>query len=178
MENPTLVLVFLAVIALASLLQAAFVAALAIGLRKGGRKVEELEDRMANDVLPRLGQISRAAEQAAALSGQAVHQAHRMDVVVGDAAVRVERAVDRASARIETLVEDAGDRLVVGVSRRASRGRVGRALRRAGAFALGVQKAMAVIEQLGPTNGHGRGRPVDEDDDPDGDDDPAIPSPD
>jgi hypothetical protein len=38
---------------------------------------------------------------------------------------------------------------------------------------------MAVFEQLGPTNGHGRGRPPEGDDDPDLDeDDPAVPSPD
>jgi hypothetical protein len=179
MESSSLVLVFLAVIALASVMQAAFVAALAVFLRKGGRKVEALEDTMASEVLPRLGQISKAAGKAAELSGDAVRQAHRMDVVVGEAALRMERAVDRASRRIEHLVEDTGDRLAAGASRRASRGRVGRALRRAGAFALGVQKAMAVFEQLGPTNGHGRGRPPEGDDDPDLDeDDPAVPSPD
>jgi hypothetical protein len=175
MQDSTLVLVFLSVIALASLMQAAFVAALAIGVRKGRQKVDELEERLGGDVLPRLRQISRAAEKAAEASGQAVVQAHRMDGVVQDATARVEEAVDRATTKIERLVDGAGERLVDGVRERASRGRLGRAVAQAGAFARGMQRAMDVFEQLGPTNGHGRARPEDDEDEDQG---PAIPSPD
>ena len=89
MEHSTLALVFLSVIALASLMQAAFVAALAIGLRKGRQKVDALEDRLSGDVLPRLRQIARAAEKAADASGQAVAQAQRMYAVVQNATLRV-----------------------------------------------------------------------------------------
>jgi hypothetical protein len=174
MEHSTLVLLFLSVIALASLMQAAFVAALAIGMRRGRQKVDALEDRLSGDVLPRLRQVARAAEKAADASGQAVAQAHRMDAVVQDATQRVEDAVDRASTNIERLVDGAGERIVDGMRERASRGRFGRAVAQAGAFARGMQRAMDVFEQLGPTNGHGRAR-ADEDEE---DDEPAIPSPD
>lgn len=175
MEDQNLVIAFLSVIALASLMQAGFVAALAIGVRMGRRKVEVLEGRLSDDVLPRLRQISKAAEKAAEASGKAVLQAQRMDAVVEDATSRVETAVDRASTRIERLFDGAGDRLVEGVRERATRGRMGRALAQAGAFARGMQKAMEVYEQLGPTNGHGRGHAPGDDED---EDESAIPRPD
>ena len=150
-----LAVVFLAVIALASLMQAAFVGALAFGLRKGERKVAEVSQRFGTEVRPRLVQLAGAAGRAAALSSEAVLQARRMDAVVDRAATRMSVAVDRGSRRVERLVDTTGDRLAAGVRTRAGRTRVGRTLAQAAAFARGLERAMDVVSQLRGTNGDG-----------------------
>ena len=149
MPNEPLALAFLGVIALASLLQAGFVVAFALGVRTGGRKVADVESRLSSDVLPRLTQAARAAETAADLSARAVVQARRVDAAVSDASLRLLGAVDRTSERVERFAEGATDRLVGGVRRRAAATSVGRTVARAAAVAHGVQRAVDAWEQAG-----------------------------
>jgi hypothetical protein len=148
MEHQTLVDLFLGVIALASLLQAGFVAALAFGVRQGGRKLAEAEGRLGRDVLPRIQQFSLLARRAADMSARGVEQAQRMDAVVADAAGRVERFVDRTSARVERLAGCTRERIVEGVRHRASRTRLGRTFARASAVARGVRQAVDVWQHF------------------------------
>lgn len=149
MPNEPLALALLGVIALGSLLQAGFMVALALGVRVGGRKLADVESRLASDVLPRLNQAARTAETAADLSARAVVQARRVDAAMSDASLRLLGAVDRTSERVERLAENATDRVVDGVRRRAAATRVGRIVAQAAAVAHGVQRAVDSWERAG-----------------------------
>ncbi len=169
MDQRTLAAVFLAVIALSALLQAAFVAVLAVGLRRGDRKLAEAQSRFASDVVPQLDQLARAMSQAAELSDKGVEQARRTSAAMQETAARVEGFVSRASARVEGLAERSAERVVDGLRDGAARSRVGRTLVRAGAVARGVRQAMRVWQAY---------RVAPEDLSKDGDEETEIPSPD
>lgn len=99
--------VFLAVIAVAAVLQAGFVAGLAIGARKGGRKLADLEKQFDAHVLPLAPRIIALADKVAGASGTVRQQAARTEGLVTEATVRVEHALVRARGR---LIE-AGERM-------------------------------------------------------------------
>src|SRR5207237_9096721 len=89
--NGPLVVVFLAVIALTALLQAAFVGALAFGLRLGRRKMREAEEKFEAAVVPRIRDAARLANSAARLSEKSLRQARRGDPPPRAASAQAER---------------------------------------------------------------------------------------
>jgi hypothetical protein len=146
MDSP-LVVVFLSVIALVALMQAAFVGALAFGVRIGGRKLEAFELSFEAAVVPQIRNAARLTRAAAGLSEKTLAQAQRVDTLLAETARKAERHLDEATVRFEGAVERAAIRVDAALDDRATRVRESRLLRRltsAAAFLKGVQRALEV----------------------------------
>ena len=97
----SLALVFLGVIALASLVQGAFLVGLALGGLRLAKRMGEIQKSVETEIRPALDDVSRLAQNLAAVSEIATGQARRLEALV---AHTVER-VDRARAQVRTAVE-------------------------------------------------------------------------
>ena len=155
----TWVSVFLAIIALQTLLQAGFVVGLAVGARRGGQALDALERQVERELPRHSATAANACERAAAAAEKAQEQAEKAGAVFSEADARlrgvidlasgvVSRAADHAPAHLESDdVEgeeaDAGDGVAFVLP-----GRLGQAL----ALLKGAQRAWAVWSE--PANGH------------------------
>jgi sugar-specific transcriptional regulator TrmB len=81
---------FLGVIALSSLVQAAFLIGLALSARRLGRRVEEIQQRVDRDLRPTLESLSRISRNLAEVSDTAVIQARRVDELIADTVEKIE----------------------------------------------------------------------------------------
>ncbi len=84
---------FLGVIALASLVQAAFVVALAVAGRRVARRVDEIQRQIDTDIRPALEQMTRVSRNLAEISDRAVLQARRVDQAVSDVLAEIDVTV-------------------------------------------------------------------------------------
>ena len=105
----TLVQVFLAVIALSALLQALFVAGLAIGMGKAADQVDAFADDYDNKLLPLTTKLGTLAHGLADASDTAVGQARRVELRISSLADQIGRAVEGAADRVEETVSDGAD---------------------------------------------------------------------
>jgi hypothetical protein len=186
MDSP-LAAVFLAVIGLTALLQAGFVAALALGLRAGNRKLAEIEGEFETSVAPQIRSAGRMTAKAAELSERSLAQAQRVDTLVADATRNAERYLDEASVKLEGAVERAAVRVDSEISIRTARARENRILRKlssASAFVMGLQRALEVWQASAAASAGDGADPEEadeafyEDEDEDvSEDDPSDPSP-
>ena len=87
-------LVFLGVIALASLTQAAFLVVLALQSRRLAASVDELRARVEKDLRPSLESLSRITRNLAEDSDLGVLQARRIDAALADTLDKVEAATE------------------------------------------------------------------------------------
>ena len=94
-------LVFLGVIALASLVQGAFLVGLALGGLRLAKRMGDIQKSVETEIRPALDDVSRLAQNLAAVSEIATGQAHRLEALV---AHTVER-VDRARSQVRTAVD-------------------------------------------------------------------------
>lgn len=83
--------VFLGVIALSSLVQAAFLVGLALGVRRVSQRVDDLQQRLDREVRPALEQFSRITRNLGEISDLAVLQARRVDDLVEDTIDKIEQ---------------------------------------------------------------------------------------
>jgi hypothetical protein len=146
-----LVPIFLAVIALTALLQAAVVAGLAFALRMASRKLAEVEETVAAQIEAQGAALSKVTDAAVRASEQTLAQAERLEGVITDASAKVEsvmaavtRRIESAAARVEDeaeAVEEAEEEVAHTVRSRV-----------AGAAALfrGVQRAVEVWRDAAP----------------------------
>jgi hypothetical protein len=81
---------FLGVIAVSSLVQAAFLIGLAMSARRLGRRVDEMQQRLDHDLRPTLESLSRISRNLAEVSDTAVLQARRIDDLIADTVEKVE----------------------------------------------------------------------------------------
>lgn len=81
---------FLGVIALSSLVQAAFLIGLALSARRLGRRVDEMQQRLDRDLRPTLESLSRISRNLAEVSDTAVLQARRIDDLIADTVEKIE----------------------------------------------------------------------------------------
>lgn len=81
---------FLGVIALSSLVQAAFLIVLGLSTRRMGRRLDELQQRIDRDLRPSLDSLARITRNLAEVSDTAVLQARRVDELVADTVEKVE----------------------------------------------------------------------------------------
>jgi hypothetical protein len=88
----TWAVVFLGVIAVASLAQTAFLVALALASRRLARRVDEIHDRFERELRPSLERLARISRNLAEMSDLATLQARRIDGVLADTLDRVEEA--------------------------------------------------------------------------------------
>jgi hypothetical protein len=83
---------FLGVIALSSVVQAAFLIGLAIHGRRLSRRLEELTNSIEREIRPSLEHVSRATRNLTEVSDLALLQARRVDDLVADTVEKVEEA--------------------------------------------------------------------------------------
>jgi hypothetical protein len=106
-----LVHVFLGIIALSAVLQAVFVAVLALGIRKLGDDVDAYAAQWDEKILPITRAYLRVTDTLVSASGAAVDQARRAELRLSELADRVGRSMERAAGGMESTVVDAADRL-------------------------------------------------------------------
>jgi methyl-accepting chemotaxis protein len=82
--------VFLGVIALAAVVQAAFVIGLAVFGRRLGRRLDALQTRLDREITPALGNLTRVSRNAAEISDLATLQARRIDLLLSDTIEKIE----------------------------------------------------------------------------------------
>jgi hypothetical protein len=83
-------IVFLGIIALASVVQAAFLIGLALEGRKLSRRVAELQERVERDLRPSLENLSRVTRNLAEVTDLAVLQVRRVDGLLADTIDKIE----------------------------------------------------------------------------------------
>ncbi len=82
--------VFLGVIALASVVQGAFLVALMVAGRRLSRRIDALQTRIDRDVTPALENFARVSRAAAEIADLATLQARRLDLLLADTVEKVE----------------------------------------------------------------------------------------
>lgn len=82
--------VFLGIIALSSIVQAAFLLGVAREGRRLARRIDELQDRIDREIRPALEQLTRVARNLGEISDLAVLQARRIDDLVADTIEKIE----------------------------------------------------------------------------------------
>src|SRR5512138_1290490 len=120
--------VFLGVIALASVVQGVFLVALMVFGRRLAQRIDALQTRIDRDITPALDNFTRVSRAAAEIADLATVQARRIDLMLADTIEKIEETT--------TLVQQ----LVV------------RPLKPLGgivAFLKGVQRGLAVWSELG-----------------------------
>ena len=85
-------LVFLGVIAFASLVQGAFLVGLALGWLRLARRLGEIQKTVESELRPAIDDVSRLARNLASVSEIATEQAERLESVVAHTVTRVEGA--------------------------------------------------------------------------------------
>ena len=121
-------LVFLGVIAFASLVQGTFLVGLALGGLRMARRVGEMQKTVEAEIRPALDDVSRLTQNLAAVSEIATAQAQRLESLVSHTVTRVDVARERV------------------------RGAVGRPLdsfRDVGAILKGLRRGLEVYQRLG-----------------------------
>jgi hypothetical protein len=96
-----LAMLFLGLIALASLVQAAFLIVLAAGARRVGRRVDELQQRLDRELRPSLENLVHVSRNVAELSAIAAFQGRRIDNLVDRTLGRVDESAARAEEAIQ-----------------------------------------------------------------------------
>ena len=138
----TIVIVFLAVIALTSLLQAGAAVGAAIAAKKLGRRFDELEDRFERELRTGLARVARVVAAAADVSDQALGHAQRIDGAVAGATERVNDAVDRVARGVQDRVVGSIEKVEDQVERRVRR--AARPFARAAAIVEGFRRGVIV----------------------------------
>ena len=84
--------VFLGVIALSSLVQAAFLIGVAVSGRKLARRIDEMQTRIDREIRPSLDNLSRISRNVAEITDLATLQARRVDDLLADTVDKIEEA--------------------------------------------------------------------------------------
>ncbi|HEV8253398.1 MAG TPA: hypothetical protein VGQ78_01475 [Vicinamibacteria bacterium] len=132
----TLSLVLLGVIALGSLLQGAFLIAVALTGRRVGRRLEQLRQRADLGLRPSIDNLTRVTRNLAEVSDLAARQGRRVDDTLAQAAAKLDRTG-------EELRQTAVDLMAP--------------LQRASAVVKGLRRGFVVYQQLGGLEAQGRG---------------------
>jgi hypothetical protein len=82
--------VFLGVIAAASVVQAGFLIALAVTSHRLGRRLDAMQSRLERDIAPALEGMTRVSRAAGEIADLATLQARRLDVALAEAIDRLE----------------------------------------------------------------------------------------
>lgn len=82
--------VFLGIIALASLVQGAFLIGLTVSGRRLARRLDALQARIDRDITPALENLGRISRAAAEIADLAALQARRIDLVLADTVEKIE----------------------------------------------------------------------------------------
>ena len=105
MDSP-LVPVFVAVIAIAAVMQAVFVAGLAIAMRIANVRMAELQEALDREITKPVADLTRMADMAVRASEQTLVHAQRMGAVVEAASAKVESVIGDVTRRLQAAGED------------------------------------------------------------------------
>ncbi len=120
--------VFLGVIALASVVQGVFLVALMVFGRRLAQRIDALQARIDRDVTPALENFARMSRAAAEIADLATVQARRIDLLLADTIEKVEETTSLVQQFLVRPLRPLGAIL---------------------AFLKGVQRGLAVYSQLG-----------------------------
>src|SRR5688572_24914738 len=101
-----LVPVFVAIIAIAALLQAVFVTGLAIAMRIANLRMAELQETLDREIAKPVAEMARMAEVAVRASEQTLVHAQRMGGVVEDASAKIESVIGDLTRKLQAAGED------------------------------------------------------------------------
>jgi hypothetical protein len=105
----TLGLVFLGVIALASLVQGAFLVALALGGMRIAKRMVEIQKTVESEIRPAIDDVGRLARNLASVSQMATEQAERLETVVAHTVTRVEGVRSHVRETVGRPLDSFGD---------------------------------------------------------------------
>jgi len=134
-------LVFLGVIALGSVVQAAFLLGLAMQGRRVARRLDELQERVDREIRPSLDNLQRMSRNLADVSDLAVLQVRRFDGLLADT---VEKVEETTSLMRKVILRPLGPLVDIA------------------AFLKGVRRGLEVYQQLRGFDRHERARRYDD----------------
>jgi len=132
----TLSLILLGVVALGSLLQGAFLIAVAVTGRRVGRRLEELRDRADRELKPSIKNLTRVGRNLAEVSDLAVRQGQRVDETLAETMAKLDRTSEELRHAAVDLMAP---------------------LQRASAVVKGFRRGFVVYQQLGGLEAQRRG---------------------
>jgi hypothetical protein len=98
--------VFVAVIAVAGVLQAVFVAGLAIALRIANLRMAALQEALDREIAKPVADMTRMADIAVRASEQTLFHAQRMGGAVEEASARIESVIGDVARKLQAAGED------------------------------------------------------------------------
>jgi len=144
-----LVPVFVAIIAIAALMQAVFVAGLAIAMRTANVRMAELQETLDREIAKPVAQMTRMADLAVRASEQTLVHAQSMGAVVEEASAKIESVIGDVTRKLQAAGEDleeTAEEIEADVIQPARDQLSGVA-----ALFRGVQRAMEVWRETAPT---------------------------
>jgi hypothetical protein len=149
-----LVPVFVAIIAVAALLQAVFVAGLAIALRIANARIVELQERLEREIAKPVAEMTRLADLAVRASEQTLVHAERLGDVVEEASAKIESVIGTVTRKLNAAgddLEETAEEIEEDVIEPARDQLSGVA-----ALFRGVQRAVEVWRETSPSAGRSR----------------------
>jgi Na+-transporting NADH:ubiquinone oxidoreductase subunit NqrC len=101
--------VFIAVIAIVALMQAVFVAGLAIALRVANARMALLQETLDREIAKPVADMARMAELAVRASEQTLFHAQRLEGLVEDASTKIESVIGDVTRKLQAAGEDIED---------------------------------------------------------------------
>lgn len=153
MDNP-LVPVFVAIIAIAGVMQAVFVVGLAIAMRIANARIAELQETLEREIAKPVADMTRVADMAVRASEQTLVHAQCLGGFVEEASAKIESAIGDVTRKLEGASEDleeAAEEIEEDVIEPARDQLSGVA-----ALFRGVQRAVEVWRETSPTDGRFR----------------------
>lgn len=105
MDSP-LVPVFVAIIAIAGVMQAVFVAGLAIAMRIANVRMAELQETLDREIAKPVADMTRMADMAVRASEQTLVHAQRMEGVVEEASAKIESVIGDVTRKLQAAGDD------------------------------------------------------------------------
>ena len=105
MDSP-LASVFIAIIAIVALMQAVFVAGLAIALRTANARFALLQEALDREIAKPVADMTRMAELAVRASEQTLVHAQRLEALVEDASTKIESVIGDVTRKLRAAGED------------------------------------------------------------------------
>src|SRR5688572_9381723 len=101
-----LVPVFVAIIAIAAVMQAMFVVGLAIAMRIANARMAELQEALDREIAKPVAEMARVAEMAVRASEQTLVHAERLGGFVEEASAKIESVIGDVTRKLEGASED------------------------------------------------------------------------
>ncbi len=152
--DSALVPVFVAIIAVVGVMQAVFVASLAIAMRIANVRMAELQETLDRKIVKPVADMTRLADMAVRASEQTLVHARRMEGVVEEASAKIESVIGDVTRKLRAAGEDLEETAeeieedVIEPARDQLSG--------VAALFRGVQRAMEVWRETSPTEGRSR----------------------